>query len=342
MGLTIDLSAIAANWQALAAKAGPGTRTGAVVKADAYGLGAARAVPALQAAGAQDFFVYGAHEGQAIRPVLGTGARIFVLEGHVPGAPMEGLIPCLASPEQFFRDRSTRPSGQFAVQIDTGMNRVGFAPAAWADLRAEVLAAGPVLLMSHLYSADVPEDPTNARQLALFRELTDGTGVPRSLAATGGVLLGHEYHFDLTRPGVGLFGGLPFADAMPVVTLDLPVIQTRWIEPGETVGYGGAWTAARRTRIATVSGGYADGIPRAAAGRGLKLWAGETAVPVVGRISMDTITCDVTDLADVPAELSLIGPAEPIDAYAAVFGSIGYEALTALGRRYARRYVDNA
>lgn len=340
MGLTIDLSAIAANWLSLAAMAGP-ARTGAVVKADAYGLGAARVVPALHAAGAREFFVYAAREGQAIRLLAGPDARIFVLEGHAPGAPLEGLIPCLASPEQFFRDRTTRPGQPFAVQIDTGMNRVGFAPSAWADLRAEVLAAGPVLLMSHLAAADVPDDPANARQLALFRSLTDGTGVQRSLAATGGVLLGRDYHFDLTRPGVGLYGGLPFADGRGVVTLDLPVVQTRWIEPGEAVGYNGAWTAARRTCIATVSGGYADGIPRAAAGRGLRLWAGAVPVPVVGRISMDAITCDVTDLPEVPAALRLLGPVQPIDAYAAVFGSIGYEALTALGRRYPRRYLDH-
>lgn len=338
MTLTIDLPALTANWRALAPQT-PGARAGAVVKADAYGLGAVPVVHALREAGCGDFFVYAASEGQALRPHLSAEARIFVLEGHMPGAAMAGLIPCLASPEQFFRDRSLRPGQPFAVQIDTGMNRVGFAPADWAALRAEILAAGPVLLMSHLASAEVPGDAVNARQLALFRQMTDGTGVPRSLSATGGTLLGADYQFDVTRPGIGLYGGLPFAAARPVVTLTLPVVQTRWVEAGEAVGYNGTWVAPRRSRIATVSGGYADGIPRSLAARGLTLFAGDTEVPVVGRISMDSMTLDATDAGALPEELTLIGPQRGIDAYAALNGSIGYEALTALGRRYPRRYL---
>lgn len=337
MSLTIDLAAVVANWRALA-DAAPGAVTAAVVKADGYGLGAVPVVRALRAAGARDFFVFTAAEGQAIRPDLGPDARVFVLDGHMPGAALDGLIPCLASPEQYFRDRSLRPRGPFAVQIDTGMNRVGFAPDDWAALRAEVLQAGPVLLMSHLSSADDPASIASARQLRLFRDLTDGAGVARSLAATGGTLLGPDYRFDMIRPGIGLYGGLPFAGALPVVRLDLPVIQTRTVEAGETVGYNATWTAPRRTRIATVAGGYADGIPRSLAGR-LTLFAAEVEVPVVGRISMDSMGVDVTDLPEVPQALTLIGPQRGIDAYAALNGSIGYEALTALGRRYERRYL---
>lgn len=337
MTLTIDLAALVANWRDLAAAA-PGTRAAAVVKADGYGLGAVPVAQALSRAGARDFFVFTAAEGQALRPHLGGDTWIFTLDGHMPGADLDGLIPCLASPEQFFRDRATRPRGPFAVQIDTGMNRVGFAPGDWAALKAEIVAAGPVLLMSHLSSADEPDHPESARQLALFRRLTDGAGVPRSLAATGGALLGPDYHFDMIRPGIGLYGGLPFAAARPVVTLDLPVIQTRSIAAGETAGYSRAWTAARPSRIATVAGGYADGIPRSLAGR-LTLFAGAAEVPVVGRISMDSMTVDVTDLPEVPAALTLIGAQRGIDAYAALNGSIGYEALTALGRRYVRTYI---
>lgn len=338
MGLTIDLPALVANWRCLA-DAAPGARPGAVVKADAYGLGAGPVVAALRAAGARDFFTYTAAEGRAIRQGLGPDARVFVLEGHAPGADLDGLIPCLVSPEQFFRDRSLRPGQPFAVQIDTGMNRLGFAPAEWAGLRGEVEAAGPVLLMSHLACADVPQDAANARQLALFRRLTDGTPIPRSLAATGGVLLGRDYHFDLTRPGIGLYGGQPFAEARPVVTLTLPLRQLRWVEAGKGVGYNGTWTAPRRSRIATVSGGYADGLPRALGRAGTVLYAGDREVPLVGRVSMDAITLNVTDLEDVPDEFEVIGPHRGIDAYAAIFGSIGYEALTALGRRYPRTYL---
>lgn len=338
MGLVIDIPAIVANWKALAAKA-QGARAAAVVKADAYGLGAARVAPALYEAGARDFFVALAAEGREIRPLLPEDARIFVLSGHMAGEDLAGLVPLLNSPEQFFRDRALRPGGAFGIQLDSGMNRLGFEPGEWAAIRAEALAAGPQLIMSHLACADEPEHPANAQQLAAFRAMTEGCGVPRSLAATGGILLGPDYHFDLVRPGVGLYGGEPFAGAQPVVTLALPVIQTREVKPGEGVGYGYSWTATRPSRIATLAAGYADGLARALARDGkLVLWAGDHAVPVVGRISMDLITADVTGLAFVPDALEILNARQGVDAVAAFSGTIGYEILTSLGRRYARTY----
>lgn len=344
MGLTIDLAAIAANWRALAARA-PGARPGAVVKADAYGLGAARVAPALYAAGARDFFVAQAGKGRAIRPLLGADARIFVLSGHMPGQDLTGLVPVLNSPEQFFRDRALRPRGAFGIQLDSGMNRLGFEPAEWAAVRAEALAAptgdgtGPALVMSHLMCADEPDHPANAAQLAAFRSMTEGVAAPRSLSATCGILLGPDYHFDVTRPGIGLYGAEPFTDARPVVRLALEVIQTRWVEPGEAVGYGCTWTAPRRSRIATVSAGYADGLLRSLTGKDVALWAGARSAPIVGRVSMDLITADVTDLPEVPAELEILNDRQGVDALAAKAGTIGYEILTSLGARYARRWV---
>lgn len=336
MALTIELSAIVANWQALAAAA-PGARTGAVVKADAYGLGAAQVAPALYRAGARDFFVALAAEGRALRPHLPGDAQILVLSGHMAGEDLTGLVPVLNSPEQFFRDRALRPRGPFAIQLDSGMNRLGFEPAEWAAIRAEALAAGPRLVMSHLACADEPAHPANAAQLAAFRAMTEGVEAPLSLAATGGILLGPEFHFDLTRPGIGLYGGLPFAEARPVVLLDLPVIQTREVRPGEAVGYGCAWSATRPSRIATVGAGYADGLMRALAREGeLRLWAGAQPCAVVGRISMDLITVDVTDLAEVPATLAILSDRQGVDDLAALAGTIGYEILTSLGRRYPR------
>lgn len=338
MGLVIDIPAIVANWKALAAKA-PGAGAAAVVKADAYGLGAARVAPALYNAGARDFFVALASEGREIRPLLPDDARIFVLSGHMEGEDLAGLIPLLNSPEQFFRDRALRPGGAFGIQLDSGMNRLGFEPGEWAAVRAEALAAGPQLIMSHLACADEPDHPANAQQLAAFRAMTEGCGVPRSLAATGGILLGPDYHFDLVRPGIGLYGGEPFLDAQPVVTLALPVIQTREVRPGESVGYGYSWTAERPARIATLAAGYADGLARTLAREGrLTLWAGEHAVPVVGRISMDLITADVTGLPFVPEALEILNVRQGVDAVAALSGTIGYEILTSLGRRYARTY----
>ncbi len=339
MGLVIDIAAIQANWKALAARAGS-ARPGAVVKADAYGLGALRVAPALYQAGARDFFVALAGEGRAIRPHLPDDARIFVLSGHMEGADLAGLIPVLNSPEQFFRDRALRPRGPFAIQLDTGMNRLGMEAAEWAAIRAEALAAGPQLVMSHLACADEPDHPANAQQLAAFHAMTDGIGVPRSFAATGGILLGPDYHFDLVRPGVGLYGGEPFADAKPVVTLSLPVVQTREVKPGESVGYGYNWTAARPSRVATVAAGYADGLARALGREGkLRLWAGDRACPVIGRISMDLITVDVTDLPEVPPALEILNARQGVDAVAALGGTIGYEILTSLGRRYERTYL---
>ena len=337
IGLTVDPGAVVRNWRGLAARA-PQARAGAVVKADAYGLGAAQVVPALHAAGVRDFFVAQTVEGRAIRPLLGDDSRIFVMEGPRPGDDLRGLIPVINSPEQWFRHRATAPSAPFAVQVDTGMSRLGLTPGDWAALRAEMLAAGPVLVMSHLYCADEPVHPANARQLATFRAMTDGCGVPRSLAATGGILLGPDYHFDIVRPGVGLYGGQPFAGAEPAVHLTVPVIQTREVEAGCEVGYGASFTAPCRMRIATLGAGYADGLPRSLGGR-LRLWAGAQAVPAVGRISMDAITVDVSALADVPPALVVIGPHQTVDQLAAQAGTIGYEILTSLGRRYPRRHI---
>ncbi|MFV0300147.1 MAG: alanine racemase [Paracoccus sp. (in: a-proteobacteria)] len=337
MVMQIELGAIQANWQALAGRSG-GARAGAVVKANAYGLGAERVAPALYQAGARDFFVALAFEGQAIRPHLADDARIFVLSGHMEGADLDGLIPVLNSPHQFFRDRALRPDRPFALQLDTGMNRLGMEAAQWAAIRDEALAAGPALIMSHLACADEPDHPANAAQLAAFREMTDGLNVLRSLAATGGILLGPDYHFDITRPGVGLFGGLPFAQARQVVRLSLPVIQTREVLPGEFVGYGAAWVADNPRRIATVAAGYADGLHRAISGKGASLYASGVACPIVGRVSMDLITADVTGLAQVPDALEIICPEQPVDALAERAGTIGYEILTSLGRRYERTY----
>lgn len=338
MGLQIDLQAIVANWKALAAKA-PGARAAAVVKADAYGLDAAKVAPALYAAGARDFFVALASEGRAIRSHLPGDARINVLSGHMDGEDLGGLVPVLNSTEQFFRDRTMRPGTPFAIQLDTGMNRLGLEPAEWAAIRAEALAAKPDFIMSHLACADEPDHPANAAQLAAFRAMTEGCGVPRSLSATGGILLGPDYHFDLVRPGIGLYGGLPFVDAKPVLRLSLPVIQTRTVQPGEFVGYSATWTADEQRRIATVAAGYADGIFRAISSSGISLYAGVVACPVVGRVSMDLITVDVTGLETVPAELDLICPEQPVDRLADFAGTIGYEILTSLGHRYPRTYL---
>lgn len=338
--LTIDLDAIAANWARLD-RLGP-AQTGAAVKADAYGLGAVPVARRLAAAGARNFFVALAEEGAPVRQALGAGPRIFVLSGHMAGDAQAirnlGLTPVLNSAEQLVRHLEALPGHPFAVQLDTGMNRLGMEPGEWAAVRDAALKAGPVLLMSHLACADEPRHPMNARQFAAFLAMTEGAEVPRSLSATGGALLGPEWQFDLIRPGIGLYGGQPLEGARPVVKLDLPVIQIRTVEPGETVGYSATWTATVPTRVATVAAGYADGILRSLSGRG-RLWAGGRPCPILGRVSMDLIAADVTALTEPPEALELLGPAQGIDALAEAAGTISYELLTGLGARYRRRYL---
>ncbi|WP_420344200.1 alanine racemase [Paenirhodobacter sp.] len=339
--LRIDLDAIVSNWRALDALTGTATESGAVVKADSYGLGADRVARALARAGCRKFFVACTEEGAAVRQAIGEGPEIFIFSGHCAGDTEMigdlGLVPVLNSPEQLTRHFEALPGAPFGIQLDTGMNRLGFEPEDWITAAPAVLHAGPKLIMSHLYCSDEPAHPANAAQLAEFRRMTEGMSVPRSLSATGGILLGREFHFDVVRPGVGMYGGLPFAGAQPVVTLSLPVVQVRDVRPGETVGYSAAWTARRPSRIATVAAGYADGLSRRL-GNVATVWFGDTPCPVVGRVSMDLITVDITDLDAVPKELDLLNHRQGVDAIADLIGTIGYEVLTSLGRRYARHY----
>lgn len=339
--LTINLHALAGNWRALDAKTD--AETGAVVKADAYGLGAGPVASTLAEEGVRKFFVAVAEEGAAVRRAIGPGPLIFVFSGHMEGdADLlrdHDLVPLLNSPEQFQRHIQALPVHPFGLQLDTGMNRLGLEPADWSALRNRAEALNPVLIMSHLACADEPEHPMNRQQLETFRGMTEGVSAPRSLAATGGMLLGPEYHFDLCRPGIGLYGGLPFAAAKPVVTVDLPVIQVRDLAVGETVGYGNTWKARRPSRIATVAAGYADGLHRAIGG-GIDTFAGDLPCPVVGRISMDLITVDVTDLPHTPERLRILNGHQTVDDLAEAAGTIGYEILTSLGSRYSRGYVE--
>ena len=337
--LTVDLAAIAANWRALDARSADHCETGAVVKANGYGLNAAKVATTLARAGARSFFVAMASEGAMVRKAVGPKADIYVFSGHMAADTLEltehNLIPLVNSAHQARRHLDTMPGNPFGVQLDSGMNRLGMEAAEFAALKDEIMAAGPRLIMSHLACADEPENPQSAAQLAAFQGMTEGLAVARSLSATGGILLGKAFHFQLTRPGIGLYGGLPFSDSRPVVRLSLPVIQTRNVAPGESVGYGATWIATRPSRIATVAAGYADGLLRAMGGRAY-LWAGNIRCPLAGRVSMDLLTVDVTDLAEVPPTLDILGPHQGIDALAEAAGTIGYEILTALGPRYHR------
>ncbi|SHG35208.1 alanine racemase [Cognatishimia maritima] len=338
--LTIDLAALVRNWQALDAKTD--CETAAVIKADGYGLGAARVAQALAHAGVRKFFVAATEEGAEVRQALGPGPEINVFSGHMPGdTDMINdlqLTPMVNSIDQMLRHVESLPGRPFGVQLDTGMNRLGMEAAEWAAVREIAEGQNPTLIMSHLACADAPDHPMNVQQLQAFTEMTEGVTAPRSLAATGGILLGKDYHFDLTRPGVGLYGGFPFDDAEAVAHVTVPVIQCRDVDVGETVGYSNTWTAQRPSRVATIAAGYADGLPRIM-GENIKVFHGDVACPVIGRISMDMIGVDVSHLDDDPLTLDILTPEQTVDMLAEAAGTIGYEILTSLGARYTRRYV---
>ncbi|HEY5081722.1 MAG TPA: alanine racemase [Bauldia sp.] len=355
--LTIDLGALVANWRTLAARA-PGATTAAVVKADGYGVGALEASKALAAAGCGTFFVGLPEEGIRLRAAL-PAATIYVLAGLIPGSvealTRANLRPVLGSPTEIDAWIAARRAGAStgaAIHIDTGMNRLGLTAAEARDLVAapdRIAALAPSLLMSHLACADTPAHPLNARQLAAFRIVRSALPqVPASLANSSGIYLGRDYHFDLTRPGVALYGAV-FIDGQPplqtVAKLEARVLRVRDVTAGDTVGYGATETAATQRRIAVLGAGYADGYHRAASSRdgrsGGRVFLRGHFAALIGRVSMDLIAVDVTAVRGVEEGdwAELFGPNLPVDEVAARAGTIGYELLTGLGHRYARRYA---
>lgn len=345
--LTIDLSAIVENWHRLGAEA-PDIPCAAVVKADAYGCGLAAVAPALWRAGCRTFFVAHLTEGIAARALL-PEATIYILNGLLPGgAPAllaHDLRPVLGSREELAEWAGLGPA---ALHVDTGMSRLGLSVPDALALAGDPLVteAGIDLLMSHLVSAELPDETVNARQCEDFsRVRTAFPGVPASLANSSGCFLGPGTCNDLLRPGYALFGGNPSPGRpnpmRPVVRLEAAIAQVRTVEAGESAGYNARWTAPGRRRLATLSLGYADGYPRAASGCGHAL-VGGVPCPMVGLISMDLIILDVTDAPDATrgGTALLIGDDLDVDTVGRAAGTIGYEILTGLGSRYVRHYVE--
>ncbi|SKA28613.1 alanine racemase [Consotaella salsifontis] len=359
--VAIDSDALKANWRLLASRA-PGARTGAAVKANGYGLGAVPVAKALFEEGCRDFFVAWASEGAALRQEIGPDGRIFVLQGlDRPAARLcreVKLFPILANPDDvaLWVESETGAPSPAGLQLETGMNRLGVEE---ADARriAGLTADGRlrlVLVMSHLASADVPGSRQSRDQLTRFAELSAlFPGVERSLANSAGVFLGSDFHFNVTRPGIALYGGeAGMADQgaiRTVATLTAHVLQVRTAKTGEAAGYGAAAELSRNTRIATVGLGYADGFHRAASGAGTAIRqlaegpsvfvAGRRA-PILGRISMDLTLIDVTGLPEGAVKpgdpVEFFGQNISIDAVARSAGTISYELLTGLGTRVTR------
>lgn len=360
--LTIDLGALRANYRVLRDRAA-GAECAGVVKANAYGIGVQEAVRALSRDGCKTFFVATFSEAQGVRDTA-PDADVYVLDGFFSGsgpAFAEARIrPVLSSLSevrdwaQFCRDKGEPLPA--ALQVDTGMNRLGMPRSEAIELAdsPEILEAfTPALFISHLACGDEPDNPMNEAQLKAFEELrVMFPPCPASLANSAGIYLGERYHFDQTRAGFALYGGRavegqpPLA---PIVQLHARIVQIHEAEAGETVGYGAEQTLARPTRIATLSLGYADGIFRCLGARvghtGLTGYIEGHAAPVLGRVSMDLITLDVSDIPSGLAErgswVEILGEQTSVDDLAQQAGTIGYEVLTSLGPRAQRIYIDS-
>lgn len=352
--LTVALPAIVANWRILG-DAAPHAERAAVVKADAYGLGLAPIAAKLKTLGCATYFVATLDEGRALRPLVGAGPRIFVLNGLPPGATgafgAHVLTPVLNSLEEIreWAEAGRRPA---AIHIDTGMRRAGLG---WDELAllaqdtALLARLDIALVMSHLACGDEPDHPANRTQLSRFKSaLAMLPAAPASLAASGGIFLGPDYHFDLVRPGIALYGGNPTATAAnpmrAAVMLTAEVLGLRTLARGETAGYGATFASTRETRLAVCNIGYADGLLRSLSNKGIAYF-GETPCPYAGRVSMDLLTIDVSN---VPASdiargslVEIIGYHMPIEEMAARAGTANYEVLTSLKHRFTRVALDS-
>ncbi len=351
--LTVDLAAIVANWRDLSARHAPGA-CAAVVKADGYGLGAAEIGRALRDAGCRHFFVAHLGEGLKLRAAIGAGPMIAVLGGFPPHEEGDraGLTPVLNTLGMLdSHAAAARAAGRTRaaiLHVDTGMSRLGLDEREVALLAQDhdrAAGLGLLYVMTHLACADEPEHPLNALQAARFEEACAKLPkAPRSLANSSGLFLGPRFASDLARPGCALYGINP-TPGQPnpmrqVAKLEAPVLQLREIPAGATVGYGATWTAPRPSRIATVAAGYADGYLRSLSGQAQAAF-GDRPVPLVGRVSMDLITFDVTDLPEIRQGdmITLIGgPGCSPDEVAVRAGTIGYEVLTTLGSRFHRHH----
>jgi len=360
--LTVDLSALEANWKILRSASSP-AECAAVVKADAYGLGLEPVATRLSKAGCTTFFVADLTEGKRLRKAA-ADADIYVLNGLPPGTGQafadHNLRPVIGSSAELAEwDAFTSVhdwDGGFALHVDTGMNRLGMSldEAAAFAFRISSENHGLKLLMTHFVAAQFPESSRNAEQILNFRNIRSlYRGVPASIANSSGIFLDSSAHLDLVRPGVALYGVNPTPakpnPMKPVVELKVRVAQTRNVPFGETVGYDATWTARRPSRIAVVTMGYADGFFRSASGNdqraGGTLFLDGRPCPIAGRISMDLTAIDVTDLPDGTVKrgdfATVIGAERDVDATGEMFGTIGYEVLTSLSRRYARVYKND-
>lgn len=363
--LTIDLDAIKSNWSTLNQQMSGGATCGAVVKADAYGLGAELVSTSLWDAGCRVFFVATLAEAKALRSALPYEGQIFVFSGLCQQSQSEGvspeweqyrLSPVLVTKEHIVRWSEyvqSHSSPPCAIKVDTGMHRLGLLPEEVDELllSGHLQRLAPEYVMSHFACADDKNHPLNRTQMQVFDQCTQKIqqvlpDTKKSMANSSGIFLGDKAWYDLARPGAALYGVNPTptrsSPMRPVVNLQLPVMQVKTIGKGESVGYGAKFVAQESTTIAIVFGGYADGLMRILGGSAIA-FVGDQALPVIGRVSMDSLVVDVSALDNSQIEnlmfIDVLNEEQTVDDLAKMAGTIGYEILTSLGMRYERRYI---
>ena len=360
--LTVDLAALVENWRALKRKLGPRCDAGAVVKADAYGLGLEPIARALKSAGCATFYVAHLDEGLALRSVVGPDARVIVMHGPNPGTERDfaahGLIPVLSAPSQIRTWRTFTQANdvlmESIIQVDTGMTRLGLSESEFvADMGQSdgFFGLTPLALMSHLACAETPDHPQNEAQRAVFASMLSTfcgkfANAKGTLVNSSGIFLGTAFHYDFARLGAALYGVNPTPQSanpmISVVRLQAKILQIHRVGAGAPVGYGATFVAPDGAKLATVSAGYADGLLRSLGNAG-HAYLDEYRVPIAGRVSMDLTTFDVSivpeSVLDASTVMDLVGTRYTLDDMAQDAGTIGYEVLTALGHRYDRRYL---
>ena len=347
---TVELSHISSNWKALSNL--PGAKdVGAVVKANGYGLGVSQVCPALINAGCKTFFTATMQEGAEVRAIVGPDPDIIVFHGVTDSdaelAKTHHLRPVLNTLHQLrtWRMHGAKDTGPAILHFDTGMNRLGLRPEDVPAVKEMLDGRDVGIVMSHLACADEADNPLNKAQRTSFLELAAHWPEARkSLANSAGMALGEGYMFDLARPGIALYGGgVPMGtDIKDVFTLEAPIISVFMAPGGASTGYGATRRFGHTHRLATVALGYADGFPRAASNNGFAYIAGQRC-KIVGRVSMDLLTLDVTDLTCMIAPgmmVEMIGENAPLELQAAEARTLGYELLTGLGSRIERIWND--
>ena len=342
--LEINLDNIKKNWLYLNKISSEKTQTGVVLKANAYGLGVSKVGPTLWEAGARSFFVATIEEAIELNRYIPKNRKIYVLNGyserHKRAVDNFSIIPVLNSPKQLSSFLNFHSQKKACLQIDVGMKRLGFQERELRECQQKIKSLNLDLIIGHLSCADDTNSPSNKLALQYFRAKTANLPrIKKSISASHGIFLGKSYNLDVTRPGIALYGGIRNQGLLEVTTVQLPVLQTHEMNPGEGVGYGLTYTTKTKKRVATLFGGYADGIMRNLSQKGFVHYNGEPC-PILGRVSMDLITVDISHLKTTPEKLTLLGKSQTINDLADQAETITHEILTSLGTRFSKSYKN--